>query len=61
MNSQYRKLRCGEIIQENDEVEVGNSWRDEPLWQKTICIGKVVPEGAPGHRQYRREQQGEEE
>ena len=53
---EYRRLGKGDIIQEGDEVDnCNNPWHDEPKWEKTICVGEVVPNPQfPAHRQYRR-------
>jgi hypothetical protein len=51
----YYYLKKGEIIQEGDEVEVSNSIKDEPKWQKTNCVGGLAPDQQyPAHRIYRR-------
>ena len=53
---QYRRLERGEIIQEGDEVDIcNNSWHEEPKWEKTTCVGELVPDPRyPAHRQFRR-------
>ncbi len=51
----YYYLKEGDIIQENDEVEMSNSIKDGPKWQKTNCIGQKAPNpNYPAHRRYRR-------
>ncbi len=39
---QYGFLTAGEIIQEGDEVDASNGWRDPPCWVRTVNVGKVV-------------------
>ena len=53
----YRSLREGELIEDEDEVEASNGFNDPPLWEKTTtgCVGTTVPDPKyPAHRQYRR-------
>lgn len=46
----YRKLKKGEIIEENDEVLI-----DKKGWSKTICSGTPAPDPQfTSHRWYRR-------
>jgi len=51
----YRPLKCGEVIQEGDEVDSSSDWRDDPIWKPTTCVGQAAPDPQfPAHRQYRR-------
>jgi hypothetical protein len=52
-NEEYYYLKKGEIIQEDDEVDIGN-WPDEK-WVKATQIGSEAPDPQyPAHRVYRR-------
>lgn len=53
---EYRRLQKDEIIQEDDEVDgCGDGWRDDPVWEKTTCVGERAPDPRyPSHRQHRR-------
>lgn len=53
---QYYYLKKGDVIQENDEVDVSNEFnKPSPCWIKTICIGHKAPDPSfNSHRKYRR-------
>jgi len=51
----YRILQEGEIIQEDDEVDISQHLNEEPVWVKTTCVGQKAPNPLyPAHRVYRR-------
>lgn len=56
MNTEYRILQKGEVIQEGDEVDdCRDSWRDEPVWKPATRIGRPAPDPIyPAHSIYRR-------
>lgn len=52
---EYRILQEGEIIQEDDEVDISQHLNEEPVWVKTTCAGQKAPNPlCPAHRVYRR-------
>jgi len=55
-NEKYRMLEEGEIIQEDDEVEVSSGWNADVDWRPALhCIGEPAPNpNYPAHRMYRR-------
>ena len=54
-DARYRMLVKGEIIQDGDEVEVSNGWKDDSEWRITLCAGEEAPDPMfPAHRRYRR-------
>ncbi len=57
MDKNYRYLEKDEIIQDGDEVDnCNNPMKDDPIWEKTTCVGEKAPDPQyPSHRIFRRE------
>lgn len=56
METEYRILEEGEIVQEGDEVDAAPGWNDKSRWEPAgITVGKPAPNpNYPAHRIYRR-------